>query len=227
MKVIDASHEVVQALPGLTMLSLLEDAARVCYKSEDKKGPGTAEKLLSRIIDQGHTSVLEHCVISVHIICDRGVSHELVRHRTGIAFSQESTRYANYADARFGGECSFIRPFFWDNEKETMKMLMWKNAMEVCEQTYLTMLKAGASPQEARTVLPNSLKTEILVTANVREWRHIFGLRCAKAAHPQMREVMLPILRGFHFRFPLLFDDLAGRFHKDLYLFHSQEEQPE
>ena len=212
MRIIKPSFEIMFAMDSNEALSLLEDAARTCYKSEGAKTETSAQKLLARIIDKGHTSVLEHCVITVRIICDRGVSHELVRHRTGIAFSQESTRYADYSDGRFDGQCTFIEPFFWTKEEDTMKMLMWRNAMNVAEQTYLTMIKSGATAQQARSVLPNSLKTEIVVTANIREWRHIFGLRCAKAAHPQMREVMLPILQEFNSRYALLFQDLASRF---------------
>jgi thymidylate synthase (FAD) len=148
----------------------------------------------------------------VRIICDRGVTHELVRHRL-CSFSQESTRYANYAQDKFGREITVIRPYFWAEEDDRYRL--WLTAMQACEDAYLRLVDAGATAQEARSVLPNSLKTEIVTTANIREWRHIFKLRCDKAAHPQMRQVMLPLLAAFNERIPLLYDDLAERFSAD------------
>ena len=202
----------MQLPDGEFVLAHLEQAARTCYKSEDKAGPDTARRLLSRIIHLGHDSVLEHASVTVRIICDRGVTHELVRHRL-CAFSQESTRYANYAHSKFGNEITVIRPFFWQKDDE--RYALWLAAMQSCEDAYLRLVAAGASAQEARSVLPNSLKTEIVTTANIRQWRHIFKLRCDKAAHPQMRQVMLPLLAAFQARIPLLFDDLADKFAKE------------
>lgn len=186
-------------------LELIEKAGRTCYKSEDKIAPGTAEKLVNRLIASGHESVLEHVNITVRIVCDRGVSHELVRQRI-CSFSQESTRYANYAGAKFNNEITVIKPFFW--ETDLAKYNTWLTAMLACEKAYLSLIAAGASAQEARSVLPNSLKTEVVMTTNIREWRHIFKLRCDKAAHPQMRQIMLPMLREFKERLPVFFDDL-------------------
>lgn len=207
MKIIDPSFTIEHCPDAAFVLAHLEQAARTCYKSEDKAGPDTASALLSRIIRHGHESVLEHISITVRIVCDRGVSHELVRHRLA-SFSQESTRYANYADDRFGREITVIRPFFWA-EDNAFRYSIWMSVMKGCEDAYLCLIKSGATAQEARAVLPNSLKTEIVMTANIREWRHIFKLRCAKPAHPQMRQIMLPMLAAFADRIPLLFDDLA------------------
>lgn len=209
MRIIDPSFSFMHLPDGPFILAHLEQAARTCYKSEDKATAGSAQKLLSRIVRLGHDSVLEHVSITVRIVCDRGVTHELVRHRM-CSFSQESTRYANYAQEKFGREITVIRPFFWGQDDR--RYTLWLEAMQACEDAYLRLIDAGASPQEARSVLPNSLKTEIVTTANIREWRHIFRLRCDKAAHPQMRQVMLPLLQAFHEHIPLLFEDLATRF---------------
>lgn len=209
MKIIEPSFSFMHLPDGEFILTHLEQAGRTCYKSEGNIKPGSAEKLLARVIDLGHESVLEHCSVTVRVICDRGITHELVRHRL-CAFSQESTRYANYSDERFGEELTFIRPFFWKHDSK--KFGLWVDAMHACSVAYMALIEDGASAQEARSVLPNSLKAEIVTTANIREWRHIFKLRCAKAAHPQMRQIMLPMLQEFNKRIPLLFRDLATKY---------------
>ncbi|NCC25450.1 MAG: FAD-dependent thymidylate synthase [Deltaproteobacteria bacterium] len=216
MNIVEPGFEIVLLPAGDLILAHIEKAARICYKSEDKIGPGSAENLVKRIVHMGHESVIEHATATVRITCDRGVSHELVRHRLA-SFSQESTRYANYAQDRFGREITVIRPFFWNPESEAFRL--WMEAMQTAEQAYLALVDAGATAQEARSVLPNSLKTEIVITANLREWRHIFRLRCAKASHPQMRQIMLPLLAEFSRRIPVLFDDLWDEFGHDLNAF--------
>jgi thymidylate synthase (FAD) len=163
---------------------IIERAGRVCYRSEDKIAPGTAEKLIQYLKKMEHFSVFEHASASILFVCDRGVSHEMVRHRVA-SYSMESTRYCNYQDDRFGNEITVIEPPFSDNSSR----LMWIDAMKDVEQYYIGLLKLGQTPQLARAVLPNSLKTEIVMTANFREWLRFFELRCAKAAHPQMQEV--------------------------------------
>lgn len=200
MKIIPPSAEIVNASPNLE--ETIEFFGRLCYKSEDKIAPGTAEKFIARLMDSKHESVLEHGSISVHFVCDRGITHELVRHRIA-SFSQESTRYCNYGKEKFGEEITVIRPFFL--EETNPAYMHWHKAMRECEHAYFAMLHAGCSPQEARSVLPNSLKTEIGVTANPREWLHIFRLRCAPTAHPQMREVMIPLANAFHDCWPSIF----------------------
>lgn len=209
MKIIEPSFKIEYCPAERFVMHQLEQAARTCYKSEDKAGSDSARKLLSRIIRLGHDSVLEHIAVTVRIVCDRGVTHELVRHRM-CSFSQESTRYANYAQDKFGREITVIRPFFWN--QDDARYAIWLAAMQSCEDAYLRLVDAGASPQEARSVLPNSLKTEIVTTANIREWRHIFKLRCDKAAHPQMRQVMVPMLAALAERLPVLFGDIHDMF---------------
>lgn len=208
MKIINAGYEIMTPISegGIEELKHLERVARVCYKSEDKiKEDGSSAKgMIARLIKSGHHAMLEHSSISVLFTVDRGVSHELVRHRMA-SFAQESTRYCNYSQDKFGNEITVIQPYFFEDGP---KWTAWRRAMESAEERYFELLIKGATAQEARSVLPNSLKTEIVVTANYREWRHIFTLRCSPAAHPQMREVMLPLLKEFHEKLPVLFDDI-------------------
>lgn len=205
MKIIKPSFEFMQEIDGEEILRHLERAGRVCYKSEDKITRNSAEEFLSKIIFSGHESILEHEKITVRIICDRGVSHELVRHRIA-SYSQESTRYCNYSKQKFGSELTFIAPCFW--LEDDTKYTIWRNQMHEIEKTYNKLIELEATAQEARSVLPNSLKTEIVVTMNIREWRHFFKLRTDIAAHPQMREVAIMLLAEFKKKVPILFDDI-------------------
>ena len=205
MHIIDPSFSFLQDIDGVAMVRRIEAIGRVCYKSEGKITEDSYRKFLSGIIARGHESVIEHEKVTVRLICDRGVTHELVRHRLA-SYSQESTRYCNYTQDRFGGELTFIRPFFWDTDSE--KYRIWKEAMEGAERSYFRLIELGATPQEARSILPNSLKTEIVVTMDLREWRHFFSLRCAASAHPQIRQVAIPLLEAFREKIPVLFDDI-------------------
>jgi len=205
MKRTMASVTIEDQIDGNELIRKIEAAGRTCYKSEDKIAEGTAEDFIKRIIFSGHESVIEHEKVTVRFVCDRGVSHELVRHRIA-SFSQESTRYCNYAKDRFGNEVTVIEPCYWQ-ENEKMKTL-WIHAMEDAERHYFELLDNGANPQEARSVLPNSLKTEIVVTMNLREWRHFFKLRTAKRSHPQMREIAIQALVMFKKIIPIIFDDI-------------------
>jgi len=158
------------------------------------------------ILDLGHESVIEHEKVTVRVICDRGISHEIVRHRIA-SYTQESTRFCNYSKGRFGNEITVIKPCFWDDGSKEYKI--WRDAMENAERAYMELIKLGAKPEEARSVLPNSLKTEIVITMNLREWRHFFKLRTSKRAHPQMREVATSLLQAFKERIPVIFDDIG------------------
>ena len=193
---------------GLDELKMIERIARVCYKSEGKITPDgeSAKILIKKLIDNGHEAMIEHSQLSVLFVCDRGVSHELVRHRIA-SFAQESTRYCNYMkEGKFPEGVTFISPCFYDDDPSRFEE--WKAACEDCEYWYFQALKRGATPQEARTVLNNSVKTEIVVTANYREFRNIFKLRTSPAAHPQMRELMVPLLADLQSRIPIIFDDI-------------------
>lgn len=214
MILVKPSHEILAVSEN--PLPLIELAGRTCYKSEDKITPESAVTFVDMIRRRGHHSVIEHAVATVKIICDRGVTHEIVRHRL-CSFSQESTRYCNYK----GGVTFVIPPWvalesgeytFLSNEQEIKRPTWtWYKAMLEAERDYKDLLEYGWSPQQARSVLPNSTKTEIVITANAREWRHIFTLRCSKAAHPQMREVMIPLLHDMKERIPVIFDDMNIR----------------
>lgn len=202
MNIIKASVEFMEPVDGGAILRHLERCGRVCYKSEGKIADGNAAKFLRSLIQRGHESVLEHKSITVKFICDRGVSHEIVRHRIA-SYSQESTRYCNYG----GTGITVIAPSYLDRKSEAYED--WEMAMRDAENAYMALLEAGHSPQEARAVLPNSLKTEVVMTANIREWRHFLRLRCSKAAHPQIREVALKLLEMMRQEMPVLFEDIA------------------
>lgn len=213
MKVIAPSFEILFLPESDEVLGALERYGRTCYKSEEKITPDSAADFVRRIIKSGHHSVIEHVSMTVRFVCDRGVTHELVRHRLA-AYSQESTRYANYSQDKFGGEITVICPLFW--LPDSPQYQAWFRAMEQAEAAYLALLAAGARPQEARSVLPHSLKTEIVMTANLREWRHVLGLRSGRAAHPQIREIMLPLIAEAHRRLPVVFEDLLQTYLPDI-----------
>ena len=194
-------------------IKIIEEIGRVCYKSEDNITEDSYKQFIKGIINRGHESVLEHSVVTVRIVCDRGVSHELVRHRIA-SFSQESTRYCNYTNEKFGAELTFIDiagGFKYDltNENDVKKYEIWNKAMEDSQKAYFEMVELGAKPQEARSVLPNSLKTEIVITMNFRAWRHFFSLRYDQFAHPQMVEITEPLLKEFQANVPIMFDGIT------------------
>ena len=202
MKFIDQSWGFVSIPNGRNMLRRIEEAGRTCYKSEDKITDESAEKFVAHAIKIGHHSIIEHENVSIRIICDRGVTHEIVRHRLA-AYSQESTRYCNYGKGKFGGEITYVTPTF----ELTVEDEMLLHAIEV---HYLTRLDQGLAPQDARYFLPNGLKTEIVMTCNIREWRHVFALRTSPKAHPQIRALMADVLKGFQDTMPILFDNIGG-----------------
>lgn len=215
MKIIKPSYEILTPISdgGIKELQHIEKIGRVCYKSEDRitDDGESAKKFVKMLISNGHEAMIEHSSLSVKFVVDRGVSHELVRHRIA-SFAQESTRYCNYSKDKFGNEITVILPCFFDTGMGILSNSLvyqeWKLACECAEERYFNLLKMGATPQQARTVLPNSLKTEITITANYREWRNFFKLRTAEASHPQMREVTIPLLKELKTFIPIIFDDI-------------------
>ena len=221
MNKIKASYEILTPISegGIKELQHIEKIGRVCYKSEDyiTEDGESARKFVAMLIRNGHEAMIEHSFLSVKFTVDRGLSHELVRHRIA-SFAQESTRYCNYAKDKFGAECAFIdlEPgIILDNKMKKMSgeeialvMAEWTSAMEDAERHYMRLLELGATPQIARAVLPNSTKTEITVSANYREWRNFFKLRVPADVHPQMREVTIPLLRELKGMIPVIFDDI-------------------
>ena len=206
MRIIEPKAIIESKITQEEAMRIIERAGRVCYKSEDRIYEGSSEKFIRSILKRGHESVIEHVSITVRVICDRGVTHEIVRHRVA-SYSQESTRYCNYTTDKFSNEITVIKPLFWDESSDSFSI--WKKSMECCEKAYFALINVGASPQEARSVLPNSLKTEIFMTMNFREWRHFFSLRCSKAAHPQMQQIANMILEQFKEQFPLFVEDIV------------------
>lgn len=209
MNIINAGFEILTPISKDVICRQIEIAARTCYKSENKITDTSATNLVRNLVARKHEAMLEHASITVKIICDRGVSHEIVRHRVA-SYAQESTRYCNYSKNTFCNEVTVIKPCFWD--ETSPEYIAWKNACIQCESAYFNLLDLGCSPQEARCVLPNSLKTEIVVTMNLREWRHFFQLRAADMtgpAHPQMKEIAVPLCRKFAEELPEIFSDIS------------------
>ena len=206
MKIISSSFEIIGVIDPKSILQNIETCGRVCYKSEGGITQESAEPFIRQIIKSGHESVIEHEKITVKIICDRGVTHEIVRHRIA-SYSQESTRYCNYSQDKFGNELTFIKPCFWQEHSKVYSV--WLKQMQMIEDSYLALISEGALPEQARSILPNSLKTEIVVTMNLREWRYFFRLRTSKRAHPQMREVSVPLFHKMCNLLPAIFDDIS------------------
>lgn len=209
MNIIDPSYEILDKLNCREILQKIERIGRVCYKSEDRITDESAEPFVKMLIDRGHEAMLEHFSFSVKFIVDRGVSHEIVRHRLA-SFAQESTRYCNYEKA---GHITFVRPSAkWaQGAADNVHFDNWLDCMMVAEESYMLMLRDGCTPctpQEARSILPNSLKTEIVVTANLREWRHILQLRTATVAHPDMQAIMRPLCLELKTLVPVIFEDI-------------------
>ena len=209
MQAIKPYTQIYKDFDGQKVLQKIEAAARTCYKSEGKIQEGSAAKLVAGLIKSGHEAMLEHASVTVKFVVDRGISHELVRHRLA-SFAQESTRYCNYSKDDFGYEITFIIPDYLEYKSEGWNI--WKESMKQAEDAYFKMLDFGLSPQQARAVLPNSLKTEVVMTANLREWRHFFKLRALGTTgkpHPQMLEVAVPLLEDMKNLIPVVFDDLV------------------
>ena len=228
MKIIKPSYKILTPIDGKQILKNIELIGRISHKSESRITETSAAPFVKKLIELGDESVLEHESITVKFICDRGVSHELVRHRIA-AYTQESTRYCNYSKDGFGNELTFIQPCFLHDmteihgnfmtiqdtdmprDKYDLKDASWLTSMALAESLYIFQLNEGLKPEEARSILPNSLKTEIVCTANLREWRHVLSLRADRKAHPQMRELMVPLLYELQEKIPVVFDDIAEK----------------
>lgn len=217
MNIIKAGFKIESEINGEEILKQIEKVGRTCYKSEDKITEESAVKFVKGLVSRGHEAMIEHSIVTVRFTCDRGVSHEIVRHRLA-SFGQESTRYCNYSNAKFGSGINVIDiasgisldSKMKDLSQEAITIILqeWLNAIEDAEKHYLKMIELGATPQIARSVLPNSTKTEIVVSMNLREWRHFFKLRADTPAHPQMREIAIPLLKEFKRLIPVVFDDI-------------------
>ena len=206
VKIIKPSFEILTPINGIEILKLIEIAGRTCYKSNDLITEDSAKNFVEKIAKRGHESVIEHYNLTVRFICNRGFTHELVRHRIA-SFSQESTRYCNYTKDKFGNEITVIKPY--EIKEDSKEYEIWKTAMENAEKSYMEMVENGSKPENARGVLPIDIKTEIVITTNLREWKHILKLRTSPAAHPSMRELMIPLLHELQKQIPIIFDNIT------------------
>ena len=223
MRTLKPQHVIIgkDQIEGHKILKHIEKIARTCYKSEDLINDESAEKMIKKLIKMNHLAMIEHASVSVLFTCDRGVTHEIVRHRVA-SYAQESTRYVNYSKDKFGNEIGYIDiaggialdTKMKDLPIETIDAIIseWNQACIDAEKHYMKMLELGATPQIARSVLNNSTKSDINVTMNLREWRHFFELRCDTPAHPQMRELVIPLLKEMSEVIPIVFDDLVEKF---------------
>lgn len=206
MIVIDQDVELVHMTPYAPRV--IEAAGRTAYRSEDRITDESADSFVRMIIARGHESVLEHASATYRITCDRGISHELVRHRL-TSPTQESTRFCNYSKGKFDGQIRAVCPVEIDLGGNEEARQVWKSVMVACESGYLELLRMGFKPGCARGVLPTNLATTVVLTANLREWRHIIRTRTAPAAHIMMRDVMFRVFDDLRMRAPSVFDDLA------------------
>lgn len=207
MKVIKASYEILTDLSNpIQILKNIELAGRTCYKSENKITDDSCIQFCKSIISRGHEAVIEHSSLSVRFTIDRAIANELVRHRIA-SYCQESTRYVNYSKDKFGNEIRVIDPE--EFETGSAQYGIWFDACKYAELSYLDLLKEGTKPELARNVLPLSTATEIVMTANIREWRSVMRLRTTVFAHPQMRSIMRSLLNELKQKIPILFDDIT------------------
>lgn len=211
MRIIKQGFQLLTEINKESIYSLIEYAGRTCYKTEDKQNTSTStEDFVRSLVARGHESVIEHVSLSFKFITDRGISHELVRHRIA-SYSQESTRYCNYSKDKFSNEITFVLPHFIDEESVNQKSSNAIDFVAACQQAeafYFKLLENGLRPQDARQVLNNAVKTEVVATFNMRSLRNMLRQRCAKAAHPQMQLLMRPLLETLAHELPALFGDI-------------------
>ena len=196
----------VEKFDGKKIMQNIERACRTCYRSEGLITDDSYKNLLSNCITRGHESILEHEKITIRMTCDVGVYKDLTRHRAGASFSIESTRYCNYSKDKFTGNINFIEPVYSDDKE---KYDIWLSAMENIEKEYKKMAELNATADELRMMLPHSTAAEVTMTCNIREWKHIFTLRCSKHTHPAVRQVMIPLLLMFKEKMPEIFDKVS------------------
>ena len=213
MKLIKPKVEILDNINGEDILKRIEQVARTCYKSEDKisEDSSSARKLVTNLINSKHEAMLEFVDITVKFTCSRSIAQEITRHRLA-SFAMESQRFCAYNKDKFGNEVTFVLPS-WVNDNESTELFI--QTLKNTELTYFELLNKGLKAQESREVLPNATKTELNMKANLREWRHFFNLRCSQAAHPDIRVLALDLLKQFHDRIPIIFDDLYNKYYAE------------
>ena len=205
VRIVTPNVEIITPLDGEAILKHLELCARNCYKSEDKITPDSARTMVKKLLELGHEAMIEHFNLTVKLTCDIGVYKDLTRHRH-VSFAIESTRYCNYSKGKFGNELSVIKPCHI--KENSPEYNIWFKTMQIIEHNYNAMAALGCRPDQLRMLLPHSIKADVIMTANLREWRHIFKLRCAPAAHPTVQEVMDMLLAKLKTEIPVVFDDI-------------------
>ncbi len=214
MRIVEQSVEIVmyEGINGYDIIEHLEKVGRTCYRSEDKITDQSAEKFIRGIVKSGHTSILEHASLTVKFITSRDVTHQIVRHRTGCSYAQESQRYVNYTSERFGKEVVFIKPVYFISEPDT-EYDLWLTSCERAEEYYFILADdMGRTAEEARAVLPNCTKTELMMTATLTAWRHFFEVRCDHHAQLPIRLLAIDLLKQMTNLIPVVFDDLYLKF---------------
>jgi thymidylate synthase (FAD) len=223
VNIIEPSIKILTPIDGDMILKHIEECGRTCYQSYGNKTEDTtsAKQMIGMLIKSGHESVLEHFSISVKMKVDVGCYKDLTRHRAGTAFSIESTRFCNYSKDKFDNQITFIKPC--NIEYGTDEYNLWEQCMRVIEVYYNNMAQLKCKPDQLRMILPHSTAAEVSMTANLRAWRHIFKMRCAKAAHPSVRQIMLMTLDKFHSNIPVIFDDVYEQFKEDIQKLYEKE----
>lgn len=204
MKIIEPTMQV-EKVDYKQIMKNLERACRTCYRSEGKITEESYKTLLKNCINRGHESILEHEKVTIRMVCDIGVYKDLTRHRIA-SFSIESTRYCNYGKDKFDNEIKFIKPV--NMEEGTELYNRWYSTCKTIEENYIEMSKLEATPDQLRMLLPHSTAAEVTMTANIREWKHIFSLRCTKHTHPAVEQLMIPLLLKFKKEMPEIFDNI-------------------
>lgn len=204
MKIVEPSVELLRITEDGARA--IEEAGRTCYKSEDKSTDDSAYRFVRMLSDRGHQAMLEFGYASFRVVTDRGISHEIVRHRL-FSYAQESTRYCNYSKDKFDKEISVVLPSNIRSTDRDGSYELWKQACELTQKHYFLLLQSGCSPQVARSVLPTCLKTEIVMQANFREWLHFLYLRHSPHAHPDMQLVAAQIGAILKKECPAVFED--------------------
>lgn len=205
MKLIDPSIEIMTPLNGVEIAKHIEKAIRNCYKSEDLTTDESYKVLIKKILDSHHYSTIEHFSITVRVICSRACMSQWTRHRL-MSFSIESQRFINYSRNKFGSEITFIKPVEYESWSDTQKLLFDDGLVE-SESRYMELIKAGLKAQDARNLLPNACKTEMVVTGNLRVWRDFLLKRTEKAAQGEIRFLANEILNQFKQEIPVIFED--------------------
>ncbi len=205
VKIVNPGIEIITPINGEEILKHIELCARNCYKSEDKITSDSARLMVRKLIESGHEAMLEHYSVTVKLTTDVGAYKDLTRHRHA-SWAIESTRFCNYSKGKYGSELTFIKPCNIEEGSELYNL--WFKAMQDIEKTYIDMAKLGAKADQLRMLLPHSTKADVIMTSNLREWRHIFKLRCDTHAHPSVQQIMKMVLKRFKAEIPVFFDDI-------------------